>query len=167
MTASEHDFLGVDIHPIDMVESLAAESDWEFDRVGDDQIAMAIEGSWRIYSLNLAWSNRDDMLRLVCSFELTPPEERLDEMLALVNLVNDKIWSGGFTLWPEHKMMAFRYGLTLAGGATATAEQIETMVLTAVGFSEKFYPAFQLVGWSNHSPEQAAQMAIDEAYGTA
>ena len=167
MTASEHDFLSTDIHPIDMVESLAAESEWEFDRVADDQIAMAIEGAWRIYSLNLAWSDRDDMLRLVCSFELTPPEERMDEMLSLINLTNDKIWCGGFVLWPEHKMMAFRYGLTLAGGATATAEQIETMVLTAVGFSEKFYPAFQLVGWSNQTPEQALRTAIDEAYGTA
>ena len=90
MTASEHDFLGVEIHPIDMVESLAAESDWEFDRIADDQIAMAIEGAWRIYSLSLAWSNRDDMLRLVCSFELTPPEDRLDEMMELINLANDK-----------------------------------------------------------------------------
>ena len=167
MTATEHDFHSIDIHPIDMIETLATESEWEFDRIGDDQIAMAIEGAWRIYSLNLAWSNRDDMLRLVCSFELTPPEERADEMLELINLVNDKIWCGGFTLWPEHKMMAFRYGLTLAGGATATAEQLETMVLTAVGFSERFYPAFQLVGWSNHSPAQALGTAIEEAYGTA
>lgn len=167
MTATEHDFTSIDIHPIDMVENLACESQWDFDRVGEDQIAMAIEGAWRIYSLNLAWSDHDDMLRLVCSFELTPPEGRMDEMLALINLTNDKIWCGGFALWPDHKMMAFRYGLTLAGGATATTEQIETMVLTAVGFSEKFYPAFQLVGWSNHSPEQALRMAIDEAYGTA
>ena len=167
MTAIEHDFLSTEIHPIDMVESLAAESDWEFDRIGEDQIAMAIEGAWRIYSLNLAWSNRDDMLRLVCSFELTPPEERLDEMLSVMNLANDKIWCGNFCLWPEHKMMAFRYGLTLAGGATATPEQIEAMVLTAVGYSERFYPAFQLVGWSNHSPEQALEIAIEEAYGTA
>ena len=54
-------------------------------------------------------------------------------------------------------MMAFRYGLTLAGGATATPEQIEAMVLTAVGYSERFYPAFQLVGWSNHSPREAME----------
>ena len=167
MAATEYDFLSTDIHPIDMVETLAEDSEWEFDRIGEDQIAMAIEGAWRVYSVNLAWSGRDDMLRMVCSFELTPPEERVDEMLALVNLVNDKIWCGGFTLWPDHGMMAFRYGLTLAGGATATPEQIEAMVLTAVGFSERFYPAFQLVGWANHSPDDALGVAIDEAYGTA
>ncbi|MEM6661500.1 MAG: YbjN domain-containing protein [Pseudomonadota bacterium] len=167
MSAVEHDFHSTDFHPIDIVETLAVESEWDFDRHGEDQIAMAIEGAWRTYSLNLAWSTHDDMLRLVCSFELTPPEDRMEEMLSLINLTNDKIWCGNFTLWPEHKMMAFRYGLTLAGGASATPEQIEAMVLTAVGYSERFYPAFQLVGWSNHSPEDALSVAIDEAYGTA
>lgn len=167
MTAVEQDFLSAEIHPIDIVESLAEQSEWEFERAGEDQIAMAIEGQWRIYSLNLNWSSYDDMLRLVCTFELTPPEERMDEMMMLINLANDRIWCGGFTLWPEHNTMAFRYGLTLAGGATATVEQIEAMVLTAVGYAEKFYPAFQLVGWSNQTPEEALNVAIDEAYGTA
>ncbi|MEM7743060.1 MAG: YbjN domain-containing protein [Pseudomonadota bacterium] len=166
MTATEH-FSSAEIHPIDIVETLAHDCEWEFDRVGEDQIAMAIEGGWRVYSVNLAWSGYDDMLRLVCSFELTPPEERLGEMLELINLANDQIWCGSFVLWPEHKLMAFRYGLTLAGGATATPEQIEAMVLTAVGFAERYYPAFQLVGWSNQTPTEALQVAIEEAYGTA
>ena len=167
MTAVEHDFLSAEIHPIDIVEIMAEQAEWEFERSDEDQIAMAIEGQWQVYSMNLNWSGYDDMLRLVCTFELTPPEERLDEMMTLINLANDRIWCGGFTLWPDHKMMAFRYGLTLAGGATATVEQIEAMVLTAVGYAEKFYPAFQLVGWSNQTPEEALNVAIDEAYGTA
>ena len=167
MTAIEHEYLSTEIHPIDMVETLAEAAEWEFDRIGENQIAMAVEGVWRVYSLNLDWSSRDDTLRLICSFELTPPEERSAEMLELLNLVNDRIWSGSFVLWPEHKLMAFRYGLTLAGGATATPEQIEAMVLNAVGYAERFYPAFQLVGWSNQTPRETLGIAIDEAYGTA
>ena len=168
MTAAiEHGFLSTDIHPIDMVEKLAEAAEWEFDRIGENQIAMAVEGAWRVYALNLDWSSRDDTLRLICSFELTPPEERLSEMLELLNLVNDKIWSGAFVLWPDQKMLAFRYGLTLAGGAMATPEQIEAMVLKAVGYAERFYPAFQLVGWSNQGPEDALRVAIEESYGTA
>ncbi|MEM9852704.1 MAG: YbjN domain-containing protein, partial [Pseudomonadota bacterium] len=40
-----------DIHPIDVVETLAEHYEWAFDRVAEDQIAMAIEGSWRTYSI--------------------------------------------------------------------------------------------------------------------
>lgn len=167
MATFEHDVLSPDNHPIDMVETIAEQCDWEFDRTGEDRIAMAVEGSWRTYSVTLALSGYDDMLRLVCTFDLSPPEDRGAELMELLNLVNDKVWGGSFTLWPEHKLMAFRYGLTLAGSAAATQEQIEAMILTAVGYSERFYPAFQLVGWSAHTPAEALEVAIEEAYGTA
>ena len=43
MALSEH-ILEDEIHPIDIVEHLAEHNDWDFDRIGDDQIAMAVEG---------------------------------------------------------------------------------------------------------------------------
>ena len=55
MALSEHIFQD-DIHPIDIVEHIAEHHDWDFDRIGDDQIAMAVEGQWRTYSITLAWS---------------------------------------------------------------------------------------------------------------
>jgi hypothetical protein len=33
--------------------------------------------------------------------------------------------------------------------------------------SERFYPAFQLASWGDHTPAQAMQVAIAEAYGRA
>ncbi len=167
MSAVEHEFLSTDIHPIDMVESLAEQSAWDFDRVGENQIAMAIEGQWRTYSLSLNWTSYDDTLKLLCTFEFNPPAERVGSVLEVINLANERIWSGAFSYWSEQDVMAFRYGLTLAGGATATPQQIEAMVLSAVGLAERFYPAFQLVGWSDESPEDALDIAIAEAYGTA
>lgn len=167
MTALEHDFQSADVHPIDIVESLAEQSAWDFDRLGEDQIAMAIEGAWRTYSLTLAWSTYDDMLRMVCTFEMNPPKERREEFHRMLNLSNDKIWGGSFTYWEDQGLAAFRYGLTLAGGATATPEQIEHMVMTAVALSERFYPAFQVVCWGNEPAEAGLDLAISEAYGTA
>ena len=43
-----------DIHPIDIVEVVAAHHHWDFDRLADDQIVMAVDGQWRSYSLTLA-----------------------------------------------------------------------------------------------------------------
>ena len=36
MALNEH-YLDEDIHPIDIVEGLAAHHDWEFDRIADDR----------------------------------------------------------------------------------------------------------------------------------
>jgi hypothetical protein len=63
--------------------------------------------------------------------------------------------------------MVYRYGLVLAGGQLATPEQIDTMIGAAVMSAERFYPAFQLVAWSERTPAQAMQVAIAEAYGRA
>ncbi|MDQ2093691.1 YbjN domain-containing protein [Rhodalgimonas zhirmunskyi] len=160
-------YLEDDLHPIDIVETLAAHHDWDFDRIGDDQIAMAVEGQWRTYSITLAWSDYDETLRMVCTFEMEPPEEKLPQLYEALNAVNDRCWAGAFTFWAEQQLMVYRYGLLLAGGQAASAEQINTLISAAVSSAERFYPAFQLVVWGDRPAEQALQIAMAEAYGTA
>lgn len=166
MALSEQ-FLEDDIHPIDIVEHLAAHHEWDFDRISDEQIAMAVEGQWRTYSLTLAWSSYDETLRMVCTFDMEPPAEKLPALYELLNLVNDQCWAGAFTYWPEQKLMVYRYGLVLAGGNVASAEQIDTMIGAAVMSAERYYPALQLLVWGDQTPQAALQVAIAEAYGRA
>jgi len=166
MALSEH-YLEEDIHPIDIVEHIAEHHDWDFDRIGDDQIAMAVEGQWRTYSITLAWSGYDETLRLVCTFEMDPPEDQLGGLYELLNAMNDQCWAGAFTYWGEQKLMVYRYGLVLAGGQVASPEQIDTMINAAVLSAERYYPAIQLLVWGGRSPHDAMQAAIAEAYGRA
>ncbi len=63
--------------PLISLRHLAEHHDWDFDRIADDQIAMAVEGQWRTYSITLAWSGYDETLRMVCTFEMEPPEDKL------------------------------------------------------------------------------------------
>ncbi len=166
MALSEH-YLEEDIHPIDIVENLAAHHDWEFDRVADDQIAMAVEGQWRTYSITLAWSAYDETLRLICTFEMEPPAEKLPQLYELLNLVNDQCWAGAFSFWADQQLMVYRYGLVLSGGQVAGPEQIDTMIGSAVMSAERYYPALQLLVWGDQTPKAAMDVAIAEAYGRA
>ncbi|GAA6199394.1 YbjN domain-containing protein [Aquicoccus sp. SU-CL01552] len=166
MALSEH-YLEEDIHPIDIVEHIAEHHDWDFDRIGDDQIAMAVEGQWRTYSITLAWSGYDETLRLVCTFEMDPPEDQMGGLYELLNAMNDQCWAGAFTYWAEQKLMVYRYGLVLAGGQVASPDQIDTMINAAVLSAERYYPAIQLLVWGGRTPHQAMQAAIAEAYGRA
>ncbi len=166
MALSDH-YLDDDIHPIDIVENIAAHHEWDFDRIGDDQIAMAIEGQWRTYSITLAWSGYDETLRMVCTFEMEPPEDKLPGLYELLNEMNDQCWAGAFTYWRDQKLMVYRYGLVLAGGQVASPEQIDTMISAAVMSAERYYPAIQLHVWGGRSPKDAMQVSIAEAYGRA
>ncbi|OUD08834.1 diacylglyceryl transferase [Marivivens niveibacter] len=167
MALTEQYFDNGDIHPIDVVENLANFHEWEFDRIADDQIAMQVEGLWRTYSITLAWSAYDQTLRLICSFEMEPPEHRVPHLYEALSRANDQCWAGNFTWWGEQQLMVYRYGLVLTGDQIASPEQIDTIIGSAVVNSERFYPAFQLVTWAERTPKEAMDIAMSEAYGTA
>ncbi|PTW50907.1 MULTISPECIES: YbjN domain-containing protein [Rhodovulum] len=167
MRTSEDFLLSDEIHPIDLVETLASHHDWEFDRVADDQIAMAVVGQWRTYSITLAWSGFDETLRLICTFEMEPPPERLPALYEALNATNDMCWAGAFTFWRDQRLMVWRHGLMLSGGQTASPEQVDQLIQAAVSSCERFYPAFQLVVWADRTPANALQVAIADAFGRA
>jgi len=159
--------MSYDLDPIDIVENLAEERLWNFDRVAEDQIAMAYKGLWREYSITIAWNAYDQTLRLVCTFELEPPPDRTPALYEILNLVNDMCWSGAFTWWEGQNVMVYRSGLNLAGDTTATPEQVDVMLEAAVLYSERFFPAFELAMWGTKTSKEALGIAIAEAYGTA
>lgn len=166
MSLSEQ-FQTDNLHPIDIVEHLAEHHEWDFDRVADDQIAIVVEGQWRTYSITLAWSGYDETLRLICTFEMEPPEDKLPAVYEILNKTNDMCWAGAFTYWKEQRLMVYRYGLLLTGGQMAGPEQIDRLITAAVTSAERFYPAFQLVAWGDQSPDAAMNVAIAEACGRA
>ena len=166
MALTEH-FYEDEVHPIDSVEHIAEHHEWDFDRIADDQIAMAVEGQWRTYSITLAWSGFDETLRMICTFEMQPPKEKLGALFEVLNSINDQCWAGAFTFWQDHNLMVYRYGLVLSGGQIASPEQIDTLISSAVSSAERYYPALQLVVYGDQPPQQALQVAIAEAYGRA
>lgn len=167
MSVTEFYLTNDPVHPIDIVETLAADHDWDFDRMGEDQIAMVVEGQWRSYALTLALSPEEDMLRLICTFEMDPPETALPALYETVSRANDMVWSGAFSFWSEQRLMVWRYGLLLGTDQTAEVEQIDRMIRSALMAAERFYPAFQLVSWADHSPQAALDLALAEAVGHA
>ena len=167
MDIVERLFENEDVDPIDIVETLAEHYDWDFDRITEDRIAMAIEGSWRTYGVTLSWTAFDETLRIICSFDLSPPEAKLYKLLETLNLANNKVWNGSFVFAKKQNLMVFRYGMNLAGGARASANQIDSIVENAISSCEQFYPAFQLACWGNETPEESLLIAFDKSFGRA
>ena len=89
MALSEQ-FIEDETHPIDIVETLAEHHDWDFDRIADDQIAMAVVGQWRTYSITLAWSDFDETLRMICTFEMDPPAGGSISKVHIIRKVSSK-----------------------------------------------------------------------------
>lgn len=120
-----------DLHPVDIIEHVATTNDWAFERAGDDEIAIAVAGSWTNYQVSFSWMEDFEALHLACAFDLKVPEARTLEVMRLLSLVNEQLLIGHFDLWEKEGAIMFRQSLLLAGGAEPTSKQVEVLLSSA------------------------------------
>ncbi len=154
-------------HPLDLVERLASRHEWQFDREGDDEIAIAVVGVWAEYSLAFTWLDDLEALHVACSFSLKAPQSRRQELLKLIALINEQLWLGHFDLWDGENMVMFRHSLLLAGGMDPSPAQCERLMLIAVETCEKYFQAFQFTVWAGKPARDSFESAMFVTAGQA
>lgn len=154
-------------HPVDMIERIATLNDWSFDRSGDDEITISVDGSWTDYHVSLTWMGEVESLHLACAFDLKVPDRRKQEICQLLALVNEQLWLGHFDLWSNEGVVAYRQTLLLAGGAEASSAQCEALLEAALESCERHYQAFQFVIWAGKSAKEAMEVVAFETAGEA
>lgn len=156
-----------DANPLDRVEEVASFNDWAFERDGDDEISIAITGTWAEYSVSFSWMEDFEALHLGCAFDLKIPAEREVEAMKLLSKINGQLLIGHFDIWHNEGMVMFRQVLMLNGGMEPNGSQLECLLASALEACEQYYQAFQVVVWGNHDAATALECALFETHGTA
>jgi len=156
-----------DLHPVDVIEQVASDRDWSFERIGDDEIAISVTGTWTDYHVSFSWMEDFEALHLACAFDLTVTDSRTLEVLRLLSLINEQLLFGHFDLWEQEGAIMFRHSLLLAGGAEPTSRQVEMLLNNALEACESYYAAFQYVIWSGSSARDALSGVMFETQGNA
>ena len=154
-------------NPMDLVERIVSANEWPFDRSGDDEISVGVEGSWTRYHMWFAWREEYEALQFSCAFDLKVAPGKLTPIYALLAIINEKMWLGHFDIWAQEGLLMFRHALLYRGGAPATSGQLEALVEVALKECERFYPAIQFVLWGGKGPSEAVAAAMLETEGEA
>ncbi|MCJ8519340.1 hypothetical protein ABID21_002443 [Pseudorhizobium tarimense] len=154
-------------NPVDMIEVVAASNDWTFERSGEDEIAMTVEGRWADYHVSFAWMEEFEALHLACAFDIKIPDTRVNEVIRLLSHVNGQVLMGHFDLWRQEDVVIFRQSLLLAGGAEPTNQQVEVLLSSALDACETYFQAFQFVVWSGLDAKKAMEAVLFETVGEA
>jgi len=154
-------------NPVDMIEQMADLNEWAFERIGDDEIAISVAGSWTDYQLSFTWRDDLEALHLACVFDLKTPQRRRAEMARLLALVNEQLWLGHFDLWADEGAILYRHGVLLSDGATLNPAQCEALIKAATEACERYYQAFQFVVWAGKTAEEALETVLFETLGEA
>ena len=154
-------------HPLDVVERLAAEHDFAFDRDHEDEIAISTAGALAEYHIAFTWLEDVEAVHLACAFDLKVPERRRNEVQQLIAMINEQLWVGHFDLWSNDGLVMFRHSLVLAGGVDATSQQCQALLSSALESCEGYFPAFQFVVWAGKQARAALDAAMFETSGEA
>lgn len=156
-----------DVHPVDMIEYVAAQHKWEFDRSSTDEISLTVAGNWTEYNVSLSWMEDFEALHLACAFDMKIPKNRVLEVTKLLSLINEQLLIGHFDLWANEGVVMFRQTLMLNGGAAPTGEQLECLLASAVEACERYFQAFQFAVWAGYDADKSIEFALFETQGCA
>lgn len=154
-------------NPVDMIEFVAANNDWSFERSGEDELALTVAGHWTDYHVSFSWMEEFEAVHVACAFDLKIPDQRFNEVIRLLSNINGQVLMGHFDLWRAEDAVIFRQSLLLAGGAEPTNRQVEVLLSGAIEACEAYYQAFQLVVWSGADAKTAMDAAMFETVGEA
>ncbi|MBV1901195.1 MAG: YbjN domain-containing protein [Kordiimonadaceae bacterium] len=157
------------VNPVDMAEQLAGANDWAVERQGDDELTMFISGEYTDMQLRVFWREEFKTLQFACLFDLKIPEGRKADVYQTIGMINERMWIGHFEFWSEENALLYRHASLandpMLGGIGE--DHLVTMVETALGECERFYPVFQFVMWGGQTPEEAIEAAMLECVGSA
>ncbi len=154
-------------NPVDLVEQVVTINDWPFERPGQDEIAVTVSGTWTEYSVSISWMEDFEALHLACAFDLKVPEQRKNETMTLVSLINEQLLIGHFDIWEQDNIVMFRQTLPLNGGIDPTSQQLECMMSSALEACERYFQSFQFVVWAGRSARESVDSVLFETVGNA
>src|SRR3569833_4080918 len=100
-------------NPLAVVEDIASDNNWAFERSGEDEVTIVAKGLWIAYQLSFTWMSELEALHLACAFDMKIPQARLAEVQRLIAAINEQLWIGHFDLWTHTGMIMHRQALVL------------------------------------------------------
>ena len=154
-------------HPIDALELIAHEENWEFVRDEDNEIIVTIDGGWKIYSVTGRWDVSRNLFKTICSFEMMPPRKKLVKLYETINLVNGSDVDGAFTYDNVQKIMNYFTNILFSDELIISNTELRDWIMSSVETTEKFYPTFQKSCWGEVMPKDAMSAAFGKIAGHA
>ena len=154
-------------HPIDALELIAHEENWEFVRDEDNEINVSIDGGWKKYTVIARWDVSRNLFKTICTFEMMPPRKKLVKLYETINLVNGSNVDGSFTYDSGEQLMNYNTNILFSEELIISNTELRDWIKSSVETTEKFYPTFQKSCWGDVMPKDAMSAAFGKIAGHA
>ncbi|HEX9647389.1 MAG TPA: YbjN domain-containing protein [Alphaproteobacteria bacterium] len=154
-------------NPIDLVEELVAANDWNFERQGENELAVQMPGQW--CDIHMWFARREETRSMIftCALDMRVPAERRQAVYPLLAKINQRLWVGHFELWADEGWPTFRHTVIAGSEGKISAAVLDDLIDAARSECDRFYPAFQYVIWAGKDADQAIAAALVDPVGEA
>ncbi|WP_169570149.1 YbjN domain-containing protein [Sneathiella limimaris] len=154
-------------NPLDIVETIIDQNDWDYDRQGNNELTVGVEGSWCQYHLWFSWRPDLRAIHFSCAYDIKIPDKNMAVIYELMAMINERLFVGHFDAWRDEGLLMFRHALLLNKSGDLEEEQAQTLLEMGMKELDRFYPAIQFCIWGGKSPEDALDAAMLETMGEA
>ncbi|MBL4801762.1 MAG: YbjN domain-containing protein [Emcibacter sp.] len=154
-------------NPLDILEMIAGQNEWPYERSNDEEIIVALSGDWCDFHIRYFWVPEDNLLQAAGMLDMRIPNNKKAKMLETINLVNEQLAIGHFAIWTEDSTLMFRHSNMIGADHDVMAATCEKITDAILAESNKYYPVFQFVLWAGKSPEEAMKSAMLDTVGEA
>ena len=114
-----------------------------------------------------AWRDEPAAVHFTLTAELRAPRTRQNEMMALLSLVNERLWLGHFEYWSNEGVVMFRHTLPMLDRSGPEPGEIVALITAATEAVERFLPAFNFVVWAGKTAQEAIEASLFDTMGEA
>ena len=155
-------------HPLAVVEDIAADNNWAFERSGEDEITIVSKGEWTDYQLSFTWMAEIEALHLACAFDMKIPQARRRRGAAADRGDQRAIMGRAFRYLDPHRHDHAPPGAGAAGRAAPPRPRNARACWPAPSTpASAIIPAFQFVVWAGKTAAEAMSAAMFDTEGEA
>ena len=153
--------------PIDCIEDHAHKFDVEILRDSADQLLLKYKGSWSNHEIVIIWDEINKVINISSCFDLNLRSKGKNDVYSMISSFNEKVKLGYFHYCSRHKVIFFKYQVSIKGLNYMTIEQIEDFLSVVIKECDRFFPIFLLFFSKNQTQRAGLENSLLNVHGQA
>lgn len=155
-------------NPLDGIEEIMLNNDWNFDRLTEDELTVMVTGKMGNYRMMFVWQDDYSALQFCCAPDISINVDKIGETSKIINKINAELWLGHFDVRPPEKgdkdglVPCFRHTSLFRGMVESSGiGHMEDLIDIALSECERFYLTFDLLARSGNQNKDENCTQID------
>jgi len=152
-------------NPLDNIEDILRAIDWDFNRMGDNELLVTLAGKYGDYQLIFLWQADMTALQISVQYNLIISAHNIMNAANILMTINERSWMGHFEIAADTNTPSFRYTTLLNPENKQSYEQLESILDIALAQCETNYAAFSLLSADTAANNDTLPLALMQTQG--